>query len=64
MKLQIRQMVAALTGLLCFSPTLLFAAEHSSKQSLDLTGHTVGYLSLAIFGFAYLLVTVSWTTFQ
>ena len=57
LKLPVRQMFAALTGLLCFSPTLLFAAEHSSKQSLDLTGHTVGYLSLAIFGFAYLLVT-------
>jgi NhaD family Na+/H+ antiporter len=57
MKLPIRRMIAALAGLLCFSPTLLLAAEHSSKDGLDLTGHPVGYLSLAIFGFAYLLVT-------
>jgi NhaD family Na+/H+ antiporter len=38
-------------------PASLFAGEAVHAGTPDLTTHTVGYLSLAIFAFAYLLVT-------
>ena len=53
----IRHLLTVLAGVLCCSPTLLLAAETGGAHGLDLTGHTVGYMSLAIFGLAYLLVT-------
>ena len=40
-----------------FVPAALFASEAVHADTLDLTTHTVGYLALAIFAFAYLLVT-------
>ena len=38
-------------------PASLFASETVHAGTPDLTTHTVGYLSIAIFAFAYLLVT-------
>ena len=55
--LTIKRLLTTLAGMLCCSPALLLAAETSGAHGLDLTGHTVGYMSLAIFGLAYLLVT-------
>jgi len=46
--------IAGIAGLL---PAALFASETGPADSLGLTTHTVGYLALAIFAFAYLLVT-------
>ena len=40
-----------------FIPAALFASEAVHADTLDLTTHTVGYLALAIFALAYLLVT-------
>jgi NhaD family Na+/H+ antiporter len=40
-----------------FIPAALFASEAAHADTLDLSTHTVGYLALAIFAFAYLLVT-------
>ena len=38
-------------------PASLFASETAHAGTPDLTTHTVGYLAIAIFAFAYLLVT-------
>ena len=38
-------------------PVVVFASEAVTADTLDLTSHTVGYLALAIFAAAYLLVT-------
>ncbi|MEN8204479.1 MAG: sodium:proton antiporter NhaD [Pseudomonadota bacterium] len=38
-------------------PSALFASEATHADTLDLTTHTVGYLALAIFALAYILVT-------
>jgi len=57
-KLTTRRLFTALAGVLCFSPALLLAAEQSGHGGLDLTGSVIGYVSLAIFGLAYLLVTL------
>ncbi len=57
-KLTARRLFTALTGVLCFSPALLLAAEQGGHGGLDLTGSVIGYVSLAIFGLAYLLVTL------
>ena len=56
-KLTTRNLFTSLAGLLCFSPALLLAAENNGSHGMDLTGHAIGYVSLAIFGLAYLLVT-------
>jgi NhaD family Na+/H+ antiporter len=40
-----------------FIPATVFASEAVHAEIPDLTTHTVGYLSLAIFAFAYILVT-------
>ena len=40
-----------------FIPAALFASEAAHADTLDLTTHTVGYLALAIFACAYILVT-------
>ena len=40
-----------------FVPAALFASEAVHADTFDLTTHTVGYLALAIFAFAYILVT-------
>jgi len=42
--------------LLLFLPTLAFSASTGEHTTLDLTDHTVGYLALAVFVFAYTLV--------
>ena len=46
--------IACIAGLL---PAAVYASETGPADSLNLTTHTVGYLALAIFAFAYLLVT-------
>ena len=46
--------IACIAGLL---PAAVYASETGPADSLGLTTHTVGYLALAIFAFAYLLVT-------
>ena len=46
--------IACIAGLL---PVAVYASETGTVDSLDLTTHTVGYLALVIFAFAYLLVT-------
>ena len=38
-------------------PAVVFASEAVSAERFDLTSHTVGYLALAIFAAAYILVT-------
>ena len=40
-----------------FIPAIVFASEAVHAGTPDLTTHTIGYLSLAIFVFAYMLVT-------
>ncbi|MEY8239809.1 MAG: sodium:proton antiporter NhaD [Cycloclasticus sp.] len=42
--------------LFLFLPTLAFSASTGEHTTLDLTDHTVGYLALAVFVFAYTLV--------
>lgn len=39
-----------------FLPTLAFSAATGEQELLDLTSHTVGYLALAVFAAAYILV--------
>ena len=56
-KLAIKRLLTTLAGLLCFSPAWLLAADDTGSHGLNLTGHPIGYLSLAIFGVAYLLVS-------
>ena len=56
-KLMTRNLFTSLAGLLCFSPALLLAAETNGSHGMDLTGNAIGYVSLASFGLAYLLVT-------
>ena len=50
-------LLVRLTSLLCFLllPSIAFAATTEHTQ-LDLTGETVGYLALAVFSLAYILV--------
>ena len=42
--------------LFLFLPTMAFSASTGEHTTLDLTDHTVGYLALAVFVFAYTLV--------
>ncbi|MGB5396334.1 MAG: sodium:proton antiporter NhaD [Gammaproteobacteria bacterium] len=55
MKHMLRVLLASACVLL---PSFVLAAEAADAHALDLTTHTVGYTSLAIFAFAYILVTV------
>jgi len=52
-----RYLPAVTAMIAAFLPATLFASEATHADALDLTNHTVGYLALAIFAFAYLLVT-------
>ncbi len=56
-KSTVSRAINALAAVVCLSPALLLAAEGGSNESLDLTGHPVGYVSLIIFVLAYLLVS-------
>ena len=53
----LRYLPAATAMIAAFLPAALFASEATHADTLDLTTHTVGYLSLAFFAIAYLLVT-------
>ena len=52
-----RYLAAVVALFAALIPVLVFASEAVTADTPDLTSHTVGYLALAIFAAAYLLVT-------
>ena len=52
-----RHLPVVTTIVAVFIPAALFASEAVHADTLDLTTRTLGYLALAIFAFAYILVT-------
>ncbi|MGB5427733.1 MAG: sodium:proton antiporter NhaD [Gammaproteobacteria bacterium] len=52
-----RYLTAVIALFAALIPVLVFASEAVTADMPDLTSHTVGYLALAIFAAAYLLVT-------